>query len=276
MLREDFVHTGGVVSLQLKLMIASAFLHMGATLGKQSNEMAVRDLIRRMRARSPAHQLIRIGGANDGGYLLPDDIEGIVECFSPGVGSTSTFEEDMVRRRVPCFLADASVEAPFEHDLVNFERRFIGVTYTEQATTLDEWVGRCAPPEGDLLLQMDVEGAEWPSLLSITEHTLRRFRIIVMEMHDLDRLFDRVGFSLIGNALDRLLFDFDVVHIHPNNSAGRVSKKEIVLPRVMEATFLRKDRAKTNGFSRQFPHPLDMPNTTELRDIVLPDIWRGE
>ena len=249
---------------------------MGATLGKQSNETAVRDLIRRMRPRRPAHQLIRIGGANDGGYLLPDDIEGIVACFSPGVGSTSTFEEDMVGRQVPCFLADASVEAPFEHALVNFEKKFIGVTHSETATTLDEWVGRCAPPEGDLLLQMDVEGAEWPSLLSITEQTLRRFRIIVMEMHDLDRLLDKVGFSLIGNALDRLLFDFDVVHIHPNNSAGCVKKKEIVLPRVMEATFVRKDRAKTNGFSRKFPHPLDMPNTTELRDIVLPDIWRGE
>ncbi len=199
----------------LKLKIASAFLQMGATLGKQSNEMAVRDLIRRMRPRTPAHQLIRIGGENDGGYLLPDDIEGIVACFSPGVGSTSTFEEDMVRRQVPCFLADASVEAPFEHALINFEKKFIGVTHSESVTTLDEWVGRCAPPEGDLILQMDVEGAEWPSLLSITEHTLRRFRIIVMEMHDLDRLLDRVGFRLIGNALERLLFDFDVVTYPP-------------------------------------------------------------
>ena len=273
MLGEDFWRSG---QLLLKLKIASACLHMGATLGKQSNEMAVRDLIRRMHPRTPAHQLIRIGGANDGGYLLPDDIEGIVACFSPGVGSTATFEEDMIERQVPCFLADASVEAPFDHALVNFEKKFIGVTHSETATTLDEWVARCAPPEGDLLLQMDVEGAEWPSLLNTTEHTLRRFRIIVMEMHDLDQLLDRVGFSLIGNALDRLLFDFDVVHIHPNNSAGCVNKKEIVLPRVMEATFLRKDRAKSNGFSSQFPHPLDMPNTTELRDIILPDIWRGE
>jgi hypothetical protein len=228
-----------------------------------------------MRPRNPSQHLIRIGGPNDGGYLLPDDIGGIVACFSPGVGSTSTFEQDVITRQIPCFMADASVEAPLEHELINFEKKFVGVTCSDTVTTLDDWVDRCAPADGDLLLQMDVEGAEWPILLSIKEQTMRRFRIIVMEMHDLDRLLDKVGFSLIGNALERLLLDFHIVHLHPNNSAGLIKKHEFVLPRVMEATFLRKDRAGTTGYSTQFPHHLDMPNTDKLRDIILPDIWRG-
>ena len=29
--------------------------------------------------------LIRIGGDGDGSYLVPDDLEGITACFSPGV-----------------------------------------------------------------------------------------------------------------------------------------------------------------------------------------------
>ena len=30
-------------------------------------------------------ELVRLGGNNDGGYLLPNDLEGITACFSPGV-----------------------------------------------------------------------------------------------------------------------------------------------------------------------------------------------
>ena len=33
---------------------------------------------------SNGHSLIRVGAARDGGYLVPDDLEGIVACFSPG------------------------------------------------------------------------------------------------------------------------------------------------------------------------------------------------
>src|SRR3954463_7181162 len=56
------------------------------------------------------HPLIRVGGAGDGGYLLPDDLDGIAACFSPGVSNQATFEEDLLARGIPCFQADASVE----------------------------------------------------------------------------------------------------------------------------------------------------------------------
>ena len=36
--------------------------------------------------------LLRIGGDSDGGYLLPDDLENISSCFSPGVSDIFDFE----------------------------------------------------------------------------------------------------------------------------------------------------------------------------------------
>jgi hypothetical protein len=36
--------------------------------------------------------LIRLGGPSDGGYLVPDDLDGVVSCFSPGVGEAASFE----------------------------------------------------------------------------------------------------------------------------------------------------------------------------------------
>jgi hypothetical protein len=67
---------------------------------------------------------------------------------------------------------------------------------------------------------MVIEGAEYPVLLNASEKVLRRFRIIIAELHSMDRLIDPVGFALITSVLYRLLEHFQVVHIHPNNNVS--------------------------------------------------------
>ncbi len=47
------------------------------------------------------HELVRWGAKHDGGYLIPNDFEGIRALFSPGVGDESTFEEDFYRHCKP-------------------------------------------------------------------------------------------------------------------------------------------------------------------------------
>ena len=39
--------------------------------------------------------LIRVGGSNDGGYLVPDDHVGVGALFSPGVADAWSFELDL-------------------------------------------------------------------------------------------------------------------------------------------------------------------------------------
>ena len=39
------------------------------------------------------HELIRIGGSKDGGYLVPNDLSGIQACFSPGVSDLADFKK---------------------------------------------------------------------------------------------------------------------------------------------------------------------------------------
>jgi hypothetical protein len=56
------------------------------------------------------HKLIRVGGELDGGYLVPDDLDGIVACFSPGVGGSASFEADLRKRsNIPIHLCDRDV-----------------------------------------------------------------------------------------------------------------------------------------------------------------------
>lgn len=53
--------------------------------------------------------LIRIGGTEDGAYLVPNDLEGIQACFSPGVNNFKRFEDELtLRYRIPCHMCDYS------------------------------------------------------------------------------------------------------------------------------------------------------------------------
>ena len=49
--------------------------------------------------------LIRVGSEHDGGYLVPDDLESISSCFSPGVSTNADFETELARKGIPSFLA---------------------------------------------------------------------------------------------------------------------------------------------------------------------------
>jgi hypothetical protein len=179
-----------------------------------------------------------------------------------------------VARGIPCYLADAFVAGPPIADaLIHFDKKLVGVVNNDTTMTLDTWVKNCAPPDGDLLLQMDVEGAEWYIFLNVSEAILNRFRIIVVELHSLNRLIDKTGFNLMSTMLDRLLRQFHVVHNHPNNSARPLTARGLTIPPLLEVTLLRNDRAHPHGYAKQFPHPLDCKNQPDRPDVILPPEW---
>lgn len=220
------------------------------------------------------HALIRVGGEGDGGYLVPDDLVGIEACFSPGVSDLATFEQDLALRNIKSFLADHSVDAPpIQSDLIDFEKKYLGPKEDEVFMTLESWVRRKAPSEGDMLLQMDIEGAEYGVIFDTSSATLKRFRILVIEFHGLDALIAKGSFELFDLTFTKLLKDFEVVHIHPNNYYQPLHYNEFSIPPLLEITFLRRDRILSRQPCAAFPHPLDRPCVPDRADVVLPDCW---
>jgi len=72
------------------------------------------------------HKLIRVGGDSDGSYLVPDDLDGVTMCFSPGVSIEADFEFQLANRGMKCYLADYSVdEAPLSHPNFHFEKNIL-------------------------------------------------------------------------------------------------------------------------------------------------------
>jgi hypothetical protein len=225
-------------------------------------------------AYDPGLPMIRLGGEGDGGYVLPDDLDGLAACISPGVSTVADFELAMADRGVPSFMADASVEsAPADHPLFDFEPTFVGTQDAPGWTTLESWMRRKAPDTGDLLLQMDIEGSEWPVLQSVDRATLLRFRIIVLELHDVHKVFLRSGLDEVRQVLGRLLDDFEMVHVHANNNLQPVRRHGYEVPPVVEMTLLRKDRVRHRTPVDSLPHPLDVPNNAHVPELVLAPYW---
>ena len=124
-----------------------------------------------------------------------------------------------------------------------------------------------------MILQMDIEGDEYDVIFDTSNDILKRFRIIVIEFHRLDTLLDRYGYQIINTAFRKLLKNFSVVHIHPNNCSEPVRFKEYSFPPVMEFTFLRNDRVSEADFVESFPHELDRMNVPGNNDFSLPKYW---
>lgn len=232
-------------------------------------------LIRKLHPVSCDAGLIRLGPPADGGYLVPDDLSGITACFSPGVSTVSGFEQDCASLGMRVFLADNSVDGPaVAHESFTFTKKHVGATSSERFMTLDEWVDASAvQPGSDLMLQIDIEGFEYEAFLGMSPRLAARFRIIVAEFHDLHLLWSEPFFRVVSSTFEKLLQSHACVHVHPNNCCGSQKRHGIEIPRVMEFTFLRRDRLTGfSGLRHSFPHPLDRDNTPNPT-LPLPRCW---
>ena len=142
--------------------------------------------------------------------------------------------------------------------------------------TLDNWVDAALQENtSELILQMDIEGSEYEALLSASEALLQRFRIIVIEFHHLDELWNKVFFKLANSVFNKITQTHTCLHIHPNNYASKIVLDNLEIPNVMEFTFLRNDRISESAWATKFPNMLDKPNASDRPDIVLPKCWHG-
>lgn len=260
----------------IKKLINKIFTAKMITLDEMTPREEVLSFIRNIRPYSTNLELIRMGPKSDGGYLIPNDLSNIEACFSPGVANEFGFEIDCYNNGMKLFLADKSVERPIIPNIeFQFKKKFISCFSREGFITMDNWVRSSLNKDNnsDLLLQMDIEGHEYASIINMSQNLLNRFRIMVIEFHDLDKIWTKSFFSFVNIAFEKILMCHTCVHIHPNNHCGYRMKNGIKIPRVMEFTFIRNDRIKTKFPKKNFNHELDVDNDTKSPPIVLPKYW---
>jgi len=128
------------------------------------------------------HDLVRIGGETDGGYLVPNILDEIKYLFSPGVSNQTSFDEDCYKKKITPFLLDFTI---YYNNQFNFIKKNLNTFSDDNNITLRDWLNsvNLAENENNLMLQMDIEGNEWDILDNIELSLLKKFKIIVIEFH---------------------------------------------------------------------------------------------
>ena len=235
----------------------------------------IKSVFQKLQPMKTEYDLIRMGSDFDGGYLLPDDLKNLEASFSPGVNEEIGFDLEISKICNRCYLADASVDEPAGlTPNMNFLKKFIGNDQDPDFIKFEECVNKNEPQSNNLILQMDIEGAEYDILSRVPNGILEKFRIILIEFHDLNKIFNREYFEKFKHTFEKLEKSHTICHLHCNNSAPYILFDDTVIAPVFELTYLRNDRINSKVEKAILPHKLDQPNCRKIPDPQTPNFWQ--
>lgn len=222
--------------------------------------------------RARATDKCRIGLGHDGGYVMLDDWAGLAGALSIGIGNDDGWDREMVRRGLSVAQYDHTITAPPSTGPgLNWQPVGIAPADVNNLRSLRSLIALSGlPAEGDLLLKLDVEAAEWPALAGGEDAApLGRFRQVLVEFHWFERIGEDHWFVIAEQALAHLNRSHAVVHVHGNNWGGMALIGGIPFPRVLEVTYARRDAYAFEAEAGLFPSALDAPCNPAQPDLFL-------
>ena len=215
--------------------------------------------------------LIRIGRDYDGGYIMLDDFEPGGIAYSFGISGNVSWDKDMASRGYDVFMYDHTIDGlPEENTRFHWSKLGIadGVTHDDRLKTLEELISRNGH-EGkrDMILKMDVEGAEWGFLESVKPETLSQFSQMTFELHNMIKLADH---ERVLNILRKINETHQLVHLHANNVSSYVTIGGRNFAALFEVSYVLRDKYKfSSEYDVKLPLKIDMPNITGWPEIEL-------
>ncbi|WP_298344636.1 hypothetical protein [Ferrimicrobium sp.] len=208
-------------------------------------------------------EFIRVGGANDGGYVMVDRGLANTIAYNFGIGQEVTWDQAMAMRNNRVYQYDHTIDAPppVEGETV-FYRLGLGAKTSETMISLgDALATHHNETRDDLILNIDIEGGEWDILPQLRPHDLAPFSQIVMELHHLLRIVEDHAFQArVYRSLEVLFGTHQIVHVHANNYGARALADGVMGYDVLEVTLVRKADWEFTDCQHLFPRPLDRPN----------------
>lgn len=219
-------------------------------------------------------RLLRVGGDHDGGYVMADDFA-VSGAVSIGVGPDVSWDVDVAGRGIPVALFDPTVRRlPTPVPGGRFHRVGVsGLDRTQEYRPLPELV-RMAGFAGrtDLLLKVDVEGAEWSALAALTPADLAPYRQMAFELHGLSDLADPDRARQVLDGLALLAEGHVPIHVHANNYDDLVRFDRAWFPNAIEVSYVRRDLLPDPVPSTSIASPLDRPCDPRVPEIPLEGI----
>jgi hypothetical protein len=213
---------------------------------------------------------IRLGENSDGGYVL-GELDGEYDCYiSAGVSNEESFSRDFIIKynmnKSNSFAFDGTIENyPYHYTSeITYIKKNIHAINTDLYTNLYFLTKQY----NDIFLKMDIEGGEYPWLLSINEDQLKKMKQIVIEFHGIND--DHWGTNNKDKlkCLENLENTHYLIHAHGNNYSEVTDN----IPDVIELTYVNKsyfvNAPELNNQCLPTPN-LDFPNYQEREDYDL-------
>jgi hypothetical protein len=221
-------------------------------------------------------KFVRVGKNNDGGYVMLDDLkkETIDAAYSFGISNDVSWDESIAARGIDVFMYDHTIDRlPMQHP--GFHYFETGVTGHKKGTnlkTLSEIItANHHTSSKNLIMKMDIEDCEWDVFDETSSDIINKFSQIVIEFHRLyPSVFEQKYFFII-NVLNKINQTHQSIHVHANNYMPSMWIEKLVLPDVLEVTYIRRSDAKDRllANTRRFPTEADQPNMPGSSDIYL-------
>ena len=222
-------------------------------------------------------QLERFGESHDGGYLMCGNLLGAVQSgYSYGIGGKDKWGCDVSTKlnvtvhQYDCF---NTAQPACSGGATVFHAECVGDTTEDVEGRVFDTVRNQFARNGDgskrIVLKIDVEGAEWDSLLSVPDEILeQRIDQMAVEFHwiedDKFRWVEDDGKYI--RVVQRLKQFFEVAHIHFNN-ASCIEDLQPFPTSAYEVLFVSKRLADVDPSRKAAGlHPLDSPNNPSVAD----------
>lgn len=220
-------------------------------------------------------RFVRLGRNFDGGYIMVNNFNAAGVAYSFGINDDVSWDTDMAKRGYEIFMYDPTIDSlPENHERFHFFKEGIfGVEVKEKSLdTLENFIRRNGHEhESNMILKMDVEGAEWSFLSTVTSETLNQFDQLLFEFHYMIRPKDMSVMNETLACLKKITRTHSLVHLHANNCGSfLVLDEKILIPDVLELTYVKTSNYKLVDDENIFlPTPLDRPNNGGGQDIPL-------
>jgi hypothetical protein len=126
----------------------------------------------------------------------------------------------------------------------------------------------------DLVLKMDIEGAEWRTIEALPLSILGQFSQIVAEFHGFSDMTNIARWNRRLTVLEKLNSVHQCIHVHANNWHSPVMIGGVMMPNLLELTYVRRTDHEFRVCDRVFPTEIDQPGNPYRSDIFLGALGR--
>lgn len=220
--------------------------------------------------KAEGYELKRIGGNNDGAYVMLDDFSDSKIAYSFGIDDNIEWDKCIADRGIDVYCYDHTIERlPNENARLHFNK--IGIAGTdkieEKLLSMQSILER-NHHDGmkNVILKMDVEGAEWEFLNSVSSDLLNCFSQMTFELHN---VYGWSHHKQVLAALRKLNKTHQAVWIHGNNASPVDNIKDLDIPYLLEITWVNKNKYSFSEVIYNCPIDIDQPNCVGISEIIL-------